>query len=124
MNYRPESGTIAAESSRALVSASCMHMYICIQEVTRSLVVASGKLELVSGLEVGGAGAQGWRLGAGGELELVSGQEVDGTGGAVLVFMGQSEAQHRILREVVCRWVRGEQEQRSRVKHMDRSGWT
>ena len=48
----------------------------------------------------------------------MSGLEVDGTGGAVLVFMGQSEAQHRILREVLCRWVRGEQEQRSRVKHM------
>ncbi len=29
----------------------------------------------------------------------MSGLEVGGTGGAVLVFMGQSEAQHRILRE-------------------------
>jgi hypothetical protein len=49
----------------------------------------------------------------------MSGLEVDGTGGAVLVFMGQSETQHRIFREVLCRWV-SEQEQRSRVKHMDR----
>ncbi len=32
---------------------------------------------------------------------------VDGVGGAVLVFMGQSEDQYRSLRELWCRWVRG-----------------
>jgi predicted phosphoribosyltransferase len=42
------------------------------------------------------------------------------TRSAVLVFVGQSEAQYRISREVLCRWVRGEQDERSRVKNMAR----
>jgi hypothetical protein len=38
----------------------------------------------------------------------------------VLVFVGQSETQYRISRHVLCRWVRGEQDDRSRVKNMGR----
>ena len=37
-------------------------------------------------------------VGAGGELELMSGLEVNDVGDVVLVFMGQIDAQGRILR--------------------------
>jgi len=61
-------------------------------------------------------GTQCLCIGTGGEVEFVSALRVDVVGDTVLVFKGQSGDQCRSLRELWCRWVRGDHEERTRVK--------